>query len=164
MNDWSIWKLTKAGFWLGIGFIIPSLIVYAVGTLMVVKMSPHMYDDTMGEIEDSYEGSDVISNISEQFNKSSQIKILEHNEEKYGEQLLILGKIKNTGKTDVSSIQLEAELFNSQEKFIFECSKYISKTLKPGDIENFQIKCGCKGQATPQHSSLKVRVVSASTY
>lgn len=130
----------------------------------LVEITPRMFEDAMGEMDNSFEESDVISNITEQFNKSSQVKILEHNESKYGEQLLILGKIKNTGKTDVSSIQLEAELFDSQGKFIFECAQYVSKTLKSGDVENFQIKCGCKGQATPQHSSLKIRVVSASTY
>ncbi len=49
MNDWAIWRLIKAGFWLGIGFIIPSLIVYAIGTAMIVGITPQMFEATMME-------------------------------------------------------------------------------------------------------------------
>ncbi len=165
MNDWAIWRLIKAGFWLGIGFIIPSLIVYAIGTAMIVGITPQMFEATMmEEMGEEFEANDAMSEFKSQFDKTTQVEILERYESKIGEQLLILGKIKNIGNDDVDSIQLEAELFDSEGKFVYECSEYISKRLKSEEVENFQIKCGCQGQATPAYSSLKVRVVSASSY
>ena len=106
----------------------------------------------------------MLSAFESRHDKTSDIEILEYRETKHGDQLLILGEVKNIGTKTVSSIQLEAELFDSQKKFVFECSEYLSRRLKAGEIEHFQIKCGCRGKGVPDYESLSVRVVSASRY
>ncbi|MET0029584.1 MAG: FxLYD domain-containing protein [Candidatus Thiodiazotropha sp.] len=164
MNEWSIWKLIKAGFWLGIGFIIPSLAVYGLGTIAVVGLSPILMEASVNQIQDTIEENEDFSKFREQFDMTAQVKILEYSEAESVDQLLILGKIQNAGKTKVGSIQLEAELYDDSGKFVYECNEYINKSLKADEVENFQIKCGCKGQPVPSHASATVRVVSASSY
>jgi hypothetical protein len=96
--------------------------------------------------------------------KSQQIEILKFREKINGEQLLILGVIENTSNSSVSSIRLEAELLDGQKQMVYECSEYISKKLKAGEKENFQIRCSCGNRPTPKYSSVSLRVVGASSY
>jgi len=160
MEKLTIWKQTKIGFWIGIGFIIPSLIVYFIGTYLVIKITPFMYDSQEEKTEVEYD----IKNYASDFDKSEQIKIVKFRETTTNNQLLILGSIKNTGSTPVRSINLEAELFDSNDVFVYECSEYISKKIQPAEEENFQIKCGCGKQPLPEYENIKVNVVSASSY
>lgn len=96
--------------------------------------------------------------------KTGQVKIVKYHESKNGEQLLILGVTENTGNSAVGSIRIEAELLDDNGQMVYECSEYISKKVKAGEKENFQIKCGCSDQLAPEHSSVSLRVVSASSY
>ncbi|MES9970742.1 MAG: FxLYD domain-containing protein [Candidatus Thiodiazotropha sp.] len=158
MESLNTWKLIKAGFWLGIGFIIPSILVYFIGTYLIYS-SPFLWqsmetDDEMNPVAQYMEESD----------RTTQIKILEFSETIHNEQLLILGVFENSGTSHVSSIRLEAELLDENKKMVYECSEYISRKLKGGEKENFQVKCGCSGQATPEYDSVSLRVVSASSY
>ena len=159
MENWGKWKLVKAGFWVGIGFIIPQLVVLYSGTVLTIFAMPSM-------MEASFESEDgsAISNLTSNFDRTDQIKIQEYREQKNGNQLLILGSIVNSGDKKTRSIQLEAELINKDGKFVYECSEYINKDLKPGDSENFQIKCGCGKTPIPEYTKANVRVVSASSY
>ena len=159
MENWGKWKFIKAGFWLGIGFIIPQLIALYSGTALSMLAMPFM-------IEASYESDygGAISNLTSNFDMADQIKIQEFREQKNGNQLLILGSIVNSGDKKASSIQIEAELTDKGGKFVYQCSEYINKDLKPGDIENFQIKCRCGENPVPEYAEVNVRVVSASSY
>lgn len=159
MESWGIWKLIKVGFWLGIGFILPQLVVLYSGTALTVLAMPSMMEASVSGASDG-----LVSDISSEFNRAKQIQILEQREQKHGEQLLILGKIKNSGDNKASSIQLEAELLDSEGTFVYECSEYVSKELQPGETENYQIKCGCGKTPLPNYNSITVRVVSASGF
>ena len=159
MENWGKWKLIKVGFWLGIGFIIPSFIVIYSGTALTILAMPSMMQASF-ESEDS----DVTSSFTSNFDIADQIKIKSYREQKNGNQLLILGEIENIGDKKASSIQLEAELSNEKGDFVYECSEYINKDLKAEEIENFQIKCGCGDKPVPEYAEVSVRVVSASNY
>lgn len=152
------WKLIKAGFWVGIGFVVPSIGVYILGTYLVYSM-PALWQSTAME-----SGMESVEQYIDQSDKTVQVKIVEFHESKRGEQLLILGVIENTGASNVSSIQLEAELLDDNKQMVYECSEYISNKLKGGEKENFQIKCGCGNQPVPAYSSVSLRVVGASNY
>ena len=152
MTGIGIWKTVKIGFWLGIGFIIPQLIVMYSGSVLTVLAMPSLM------------GTSVEDNVISKFYRSDQIKILEYREKMYGEQLFILGSLVNEGVEDARSIRLEAELTDKNGNFVFECSEYVNKTVKPSEKENFQTKCGCGDRATPDYASVSVRVVGASTY
>ncbi|MCU7852625.1 MAG: FxLYD domain-containing protein [Candidatus Thiodiazotropha sp. (ex Monitilora ramsayi)] len=152
MDSLGVWKTIKIGFWLGVGFILPQIAVLYSGTIMTMFAMPSMMEETFEE------------NFLSEIDKSKQINVLEYREKMNGKRLLILGSVKNEGSENASSIQLEAELLDSDGRFVFECSKYINKKLKPGETENFQINCGCGDTIAPEHSSVNVRVVSASSY
>jgi hypothetical protein len=158
MEYLSSWKLIKAGFWIGIGFIIPSIVVYFIGTYLVYS-SPFLWQSSVME-----EGMESVEQYIEESDKISQIKILKYSEKTHNEQLIILGVIENVGSTNVSSIRLEAELLDDNKEMVYECSEYISKKIKGGEKENFQIKCGCSGQSVPKYTSVSLRVVGASNY
>ena len=152
MENWGKWKIIKVGFWLGVGFIIPQLITMYVGVVITMFATPPM-------VEKSFE-----EEFSSNFNSTDQIEIISHKEKKNGNQLLILGEIKNTGNKKASSIKLEAELFDSNGKFVYECSDYVDKELMPGESENYQIVCGCGKNPIPEFNKVNLKVVRASSY
>ena len=158
MESLGPWKLIKAGFWIGIGFIVPSIGVYMLGTYLIYSM-PSLWQS--GAIEN---GKEVAEKFMSDSDKSGQVKITQFREVENGKQLLILGTVENTGETPVGSIRVEAELLDGNKQMVFECSEYISKKLKKGEKENFQIKCGCGDQPAPEHKSVSVRVVGASNF
>jgi hypothetical protein len=152
MEAWGIWKLIKTGFWFGIGFIVPLLVAIYLSNIIAMMAMPSMAESVFEE------------NVMSSMDRTDHITINQFEEKEYGSRLLILGVIENTGDEKASSIRLEAELFNDSGEFVYECSEYISSDLLPGDKENFQIRCGCNDQPIPQHSEVKVKVVSASLY
>lgn len=158
MESLGPWKLIKAGFWVGIGFIIPSIGVYIFGTYLLYS-TPALWQSAAMD-----SGMESVESFMDNADKSKQIKILQFREIINGEQLLILGVIENTSNSTVSSIRLEAELLDDQKQMVYECSEYISRKLKAGEKENFQIRCSCGSQPTPKYSSVSLRVVSASSY
>ena len=165
MESWGIWKLIKVGFWLGIGFIIPQLVVLYSGTVITMLAMPSIIESSYVETEE--EGVDqeaFVSNYSSNYDRTDQIEILDYREQLQGDQLLILGKITNSGDSHANSIQLEAELLDSAGEFVYECSEYINKKLQPKEIENFQIKCGCGKKPLPEYASITVRVVNAHSF
>lgn len=106
----------------------------------------------------------VMSDFTSDYDVIEQIKIEKYRQESRGNKLFILGAIKNVGNKKASSIQLEAELLNQEGEFVFECSEYISRSLQPQDVENFQITCGCGKNPIPAFSDISLRVVNASTF
>ncbi len=159
METWGKWKLVQAGFWLGIGFIVPELLVYFGGTALTIHSMSSIAETTMAD-----EMSEVMPDIASEFDRSSQIKILNYHDKRNDGRVFILGSVKNEDEKSVSSVQLEAELMDAKGEFVYECSTYISRTLKPGDTENFQIKCGCINEAIPAYENITVRVVSAHSF
>ena len=158
MESLSPWKFIKVGFWVGIGFIAPSIGVYILGTYLVYSMPSLWQSAAMGG------GKETMEKLMSDSDKTNQIKITQFREVKNGKQLLILGAVENTGETSIGSIRVEAELLDGNKQMVFECSEYISRKLKKGEKENFQIKCGCGDQPAPEHKSVTVRVVQANSY
>ena len=158
MESLGPWKLIKAGFWVGIGFIVPSIGAYILGTYLIYSM-PSLWQSNVME-----SGKEVAESFMADSDKSNQVKITQFREVKNGKQLLILGTVENAGETPVGSIRVEAELLDGKKQMVFECSEYITKKLKKGEKENFQIKCGCGDQPVPEHKSVSVKVVGANNF
>lgn len=160
MTEYGIWKTIKTGFWLGVGFIIPLMIVMYGDTLLTFLAMPSMIEmssSSDGESSGIFDASGIESTLD----RGKQIEIGDYEDKSKDGQLLILGVVTNKGDSSASSIQLEAELFDANEKFVYECSEYINNKVMPGETENFQIKCGCKDSQIPEYSSINIRVVSA---
>jgi len=164
MNDMTPKQKITTGFWLGIGFIIPFVLASILGLVLSFAATPFIMKksfESAGEIYDE-ESSEIFDFSNDDL--KSQIKIVEFRESLIGNKLMILGVVTNHGPKEVGSINLQAELFDSEGKFVFECDEYISRKMKINDSENFQIRCGCGDDETPMYESLKLSVVSASNY
>jgi len=158
MESFGPWKFIKMGFWIGIGFIIPSIAVYILGTYLVYSIP------SLGQGAGMENSKEMMEKFMKERDKTDQVKIVQFREVKQGKQLLVLGTVENIGATPVGSILVEAELLDDTKQMVFECSKYISKQLKRAEKENFQIICGLGDQVVPDYKSVNVRVVQASNY
>jgi hypothetical protein len=59
--------------------------------------------------KDKYEQGKTFEETVGDYDKTDQVKVLEYRETKNGDQLLVLGKVKNQGTTPVSSIEIESD-------------------------------------------------------
>lgn len=165
MENMSAWKIIKIGFLLGIGFIIPSFLMNAallglslgaVATGFEELENEYFYEDPADAEEDFlYPGLEDYTDSIELGTYSSNM---------LGNQLLIQGTVTNKGNVEINSVEVEAELYNDAGEFVYECSEYIHRKLSPSQVENYQIKCGCSKNGLPEFSTLKLRIVKASSY
>lgn len=67
-----------------------------------------------------------------------QVAVLE---QRTSESLLeILGTIRNNGKTKWENVELDAEFFDADGKFIDEASGRVSSAVEPGALEHFKME------------------------
>ena len=147
-----IWQ----GFSFGLGLLIPMAFAVMAGQAGWSFVSSFMSS------EPTYNGSDY-----DEWDKdfSSDLTVTEFRDTRMGNDVLILGSVKNNGKKPLGSIEIEAEFFDASGKFIYEMSTELRRNkLQPQQVENFQITCGCKEKPFPDYKLVKVRVVSAGLY
>jgi len=150
----SFGELFRKGFILGLGMLIPLIVVFFISNVVNYKISNFFYDP------ESY--TNPYKSKEEDHIKSIQVESF--NDTREGDFVMVIGKIKNTGKEKVSSIKLEAEFFNEKGEFVYEESEFINKALAPSEEENFIIKCGCTNHKFPEYSKVTVKVVGANSY
>jgi hypothetical protein len=56
-----------------------------------------------------------------------------------GDQMNVLGKLKNNGKHTWNRVTVEAEVYDKDGKFLDESSDYLSMTLSPDSEEHFRL-------------------------
>ena len=119
-----------------------------------------LYDDVDLENIESH------ANFEYEFNKSyvKDIEILDYNSIMQKNQLLIRGQNKNISEKEISSIEIEAELFDEAGNFVFECTEYLSESIVTNAVENFLIKCGCSENSVPEYNKIEVSIARASAY
>ena len=172
MEHWTPWKIIKAGFFLGIGFVLPLAVMEASVFGASFYLANSAFEADYGEYEElTYEDSDDISSEGSSApsypdfdDYADKIELGDYSHRMQGNQLLITGSLTNNAKVEVSSIQLEAELFDGEGTFIYECSEYMRKEIPAGKSENFMIKCGCSKNGLPEFERFELAVVSADTY
>lgn len=154
----------KKGFLLGIGFVVPLTFVEFVAIKYsfheMTGMATDVYEETLSEEME-------IENVQyTEYDKSyvDQIKLSPFKEKRQGVQLLITGQFTNESEKSINSLEIEAELFDENGDFVYECSKSFYEKKEPGVTENYLIKCGCSKNGIPDYKTAKVRVVKASSY
>lgn len=154
--DLSNKSLFKSGIVFGFGLVIPfTMTFFGVGFLQDKFSNARPLDD---RIVDQRLADDT------QDDKLNSIEILNFKDVREGDFVMVLGSIKNNAKKPISSVTLEAEFYNSKGEFVYEETTYISQKLKPGQVENFAIKCGCANRKFPEYSKVTVKVTSVSDY
>jgi hypothetical protein len=101
----------------------------------------------------------------EKFDDDSGLIIKSHRERKIPNGVEILAEVENTGETTWSSVSIEVELFDDQDRFVDECTTYLSGNMAPQRVENAKIKCGgCENNPLPEYARYTIRVVDAHTF
>jgi len=92
---------------------------------------------------------------------NSKTLVFENVEERKvsGDRVFFLGTIKNIGKTQVGSVNIEVNLFKNG-KFVDQYSSYLSGTIAAGESRYFKVACGCKDAPPEEHDSYKIQVLS----
>jgi hypothetical protein len=130
------------GFLLGVGFSM------ALGCATFVAWQISM-SRNRAMISDPMSGTEVAA---------TEIVLSDVEELKHDGMTSIIGSVKNTAKTPVHGVQIQANLFN-HGKFVDQYSTYISGKLGPGESQHFKIACGCKDSPAAEHDSFKAEVV-----
>ena len=161
-------KYIKKGFFIGIGLLMPmALLEFGAFKLSMVMMTDEMesYTEKLDYQEEPESDWKPGEKDIYDFNKSyvGEVLLGEYSYTTQGLQLLITGDITNKSSSDLSVVEVEAELFNKDGKFVYECSEYMRKQFKSGAKENYLIKCGCSKNGLPEFDKIEVRVVNAST-
>ena len=144
----------RKGFVLGLGMIIPLCLAFIISHVFTYKLSALFYTDDAASYSYKSNEEDHIKSI----------EVQSFHDIREGNFVMVTGSIKNTGKVKINSIKLEAEFFNEKGEFVYEETEYVSKSIKPNEVENFAIKCGCTNRTFPEYKTVTVRVVSASNY
>jgi len=77
--------------------------------------------------------------------------------------LEVVGTLANNGSDTWDGIEVEVEVFDKDDRFIDECSEYISGNLSPGQTENFKVSCGgCQAHPIPDFARYEISVKDAS--
>lgn len=159
MESLGPWKLVKIGFWLGIGFVLPTMLV----TVLAIPLTFAVPFTLLGMDGDEHSFDQSIDDLTGNLDRSASVEVVEYREETKGSQLLVLGRIRNLGEDALSSVMIEVELLDERGSMVYECEEYVQR-LAGAATENFQVRCGaaCDGSSLPPHSSLSVRVMGAS--
>lgn len=151
-----IWQ----GFSFGLGLLIPMAFAVMSGEAGWSFMSSFMQGVTSPDTE--YAQSEY-AEWDKDF--SADVEVMSFRDTRLGTEVLILGSVKNNGKKVLSSIEIEAEFFDEKGQFVYETSTTLRRgKLQPGQVENFQISCGCKDKPFPVYKRVKVSVVAARVY
>lgn len=138
----------------------------AILDFSVLAASFGMVDDFFGgEYSEEYyeeDGEYDAEGILE--DHTAGVELGKHSETMQGLQLLIQSTIKNNSKKSLNSIEIEAELFDADGNFVYECSEYINNKIESGAVENIQIKCGCSKNGIPKYETITLKVTSARIY
>ena len=72
---------------------------------------------------------------------SSHLEITESEKVIRNSEFAILGEFKNTGEKQIRGISIQADILNSEGKFIEQCSKDIKGAVLPKQKIHFKISC-----------------------
>ncbi|MBC7540376.1 MAG: hypothetical protein H7281_16250 [Bacteriovorax sp.] len=87
--------------------------------------------------------------------ETHRLKIISHKMKKDKDQMIILGEVKNEGTDSFSSIEIDAELYDSKKELIKIESGRISGNIRPGETRHFQvINCFEKGNSKNEIDSI----------
>ena len=106
------------------------------------------------------EQSDVVyQQITDSSNSVDDLHVLSHSKVIRGDDVIVLGRIKNDGNSTKTSYALEVELFDQKGQFVDLCRESYYGAIKSGEERNFKVSCGgCRDKPIPEHATYKIRV------
>ena len=134
----------KDGFFLGLGFSVPFSIFFIIANII----------STQYLIGSSFGDNDI---KEPNYGLSISSTRIETHDGKYS----ILGEITNNLETKLTAINLEAEFFDKNSKFVEKCGGRLRGELKMKDTRNFRIRCDLP---VFDYDSFAVKVVDVSNF
>jgi len=96
------------------------------------------------------------------YDETVELEIVNHSVIKSNDQNIeIIGLLYNKSEASWSGVEVEIELFDKQNKFLYDCSDKIMNIVGPSKKENFKISCGSCDKAIPEYSSCRLKVINA---
>jgi len=137
------------GLVFGSGFTIAAVVLAAI-SLFVVPWDRGIASQT----------TQVMEEATKAFSSAEGVKVLTHEKVVRGDEVVILGTLKNEGQASARNFSIEAEFFDKDNKFVEICREsFYSSTVKPGEVRNFKVSCGgCRNRPVPEHARYTVRV------
>jgi hypothetical protein len=140
------------GLIFGSGFTVAAVVLAAIA-LFVLPWDRGFASQTSHIMEES----------TKAFSSAEGVKVLNHEKAVRGDEIVVIGKLKNEGQATARNFSIEVELFDKEKKFVDVCREsFYSTTIKPGEERNFKVTCGgCRNRPVPAHASYTVRVGSS---
>ncbi|MFW5910261.1 MAG: hypothetical protein ACOCUJ_00265 [Thiohalospira sp.] len=105
MENWGKWKLVKAGFLLGIGFIVPLLVVGAANPVVTSLSFQVMAQSAFESSEEEVVASSSFSPA--EMDVTQSIELGDHREKMQNGQLRVLSSLENVGDQEASMVEVE---------------------------------------------------------
>jgi len=139
------------GLIFGSGFTIAAIALAAI-SIFLIPWDRGIASQTTQIMEES----------TKSFMSAEGVKVLAHEKVIRGDEVVILGTLKNEGQATARSFSIEAELFDKDNKFVELCrDSFFGSSVEPGEGRNFKVSCGgCRNRPVPEHASYKVRITS----
>jgi len=141
-----------SGFLTGLGF--------SIAFVLIVSASIYAYSTYLNSQSDA---TGIVSMPEwKVFDESAGLTIESHRSVQAEDALDIVGVIANRGADTWESISIEVELFDDEDNYLDECTDYIRGALKPGERENFTVRCGgCEGSLPGSYERYEIAVKDA---
>lgn len=137
------------GLVIGLGFGLTTSLVYAIVQSASTPSHPAeggAYEAAVAASAPAAEDAWVFSEVEKRSTADGRV--------------IFTGKLTNKGKTRISSVNVEVNLFQG-DKFVDQYSSYISGTFAAGASRYFKVACGCKDAPPAEHDSYKIQVTSS---
>lgn len=143
-------KKLLEGFLFGFGFSAAAVLA------MVVSMFAIPWDRAVADQTAAISNAAVTSAFG-----GGEIALIEHEKHVRGDDIVVIGRVKNEGAETARSFYIQVELFDAQGKLVdvFRESHYGG--VPAGETRSFRVSSGaCRSRPVPQHESYKVTVLT----
>ena len=129
--------------------------LFAIGFTIVAITIGYVYAYILSKvIEDDYDNFSVYQSLDD-------IKIMESRLETRENRIVVLGKYKNEGDSEMSSLTIKADFFGSDGTFLDQCDEYLSGSVAAGQEAYFKLECSsCADISLEEVDSHEVAVTS----
>jgi len=138
------------GFLYGFGFSVAGLAVLVFAAFVVP------WDRAVANQAAAASEAAVTSAIS-----GGKLVMVEHEKQLRGDDVVVIGHIKNEGKESVRSYSVQVELFDAKGKLVdvFRESQYA--IVRPGESRSFRVSSGsCRSRPVPPHETYTATILS----
>src|SRR5688500_9282458 len=110
----------------------------------------------------STQTAQIMEESKKALSSADGVRVVAHEKILRGDEVVVLGTLKNDAKSTARGFSIEVELFDKDRKFVDVCREsFFGSTIAPGEARNFKVSCnGCRNRPIPEHASYTVHLTS----